>query len=71
MLISAGAVVGLGATSRLAENRASLAVTFETETSERTRLSGAVELQRVTVGDHDEMKVGAVMEIRMQMKPVK
>ncbi len=42
-----------GARSRLAENRASLALTFGAETSDRTRLSGSVELQRVTVGDRD------------------
>lgn len=39
--------------SRLAENRAGLALTFGAETSQRTRLKGAVEFQRVTVGDRD------------------
>jgi hypothetical protein len=41
------------APARLAQNRASLAVRFGRETSARTRLSGAVELQRLTVGDRD------------------
>ncbi|MEO8499484.1 MAG: hypothetical protein ABI565_01115 [Vicinamibacteria bacterium] len=45
------------APSRLAENRAGLALNFVAETSQRTRLSGAVELQRVTVADRDGERV--------------
>lgn len=43
--------------SRLAENRAGLSLSFIAETSGRTRLSGAVELQRVTVGDRDGERI--------------
>jgi hypothetical protein len=39
--------------SRLAENRASLLLSLGRETSERTRLTANLELQRLTVGDRD------------------
>ena len=43
--------------SRLAENRASLTLAFGAETSERTRFTGKVGLQRVTVGDRDGERI--------------
>lgn len=45
------------APSRLAENRASLALTFVAETSDRTRLSGTVESQRLTLNDRDGERI--------------
>ncbi len=39
--------------SRLAETRASLLMSLSRETSERTRLTAKIELQRLTVGDRD------------------
>jgi hypothetical protein len=42
-----------GSAARLAENRTSLRVLFNAETSARTRLSGAVEALHVNVGDRD------------------
>ena len=41
------------APSRLAENRVSVAMTIGAETSERTRLTANIELQRLTVDDRD------------------
>ncbi|MEO8361964.1 MAG: hypothetical protein ABI672_18165, partial [Vicinamibacteria bacterium] len=41
------------APARVAENRLGFALRFASELSERTRVTGSVELQRVTVGDRD------------------
>lgn len=46
-----------GTASRLAENRAGLAIAFRAETSARTRVAGTVEVQRVTVGDRDGERI--------------
>jgi len=46
-----------GAAARLGENQAGLKVLFVAETSKRTRLSGAVEAERVTVGDRDGERI--------------
>ncbi len=45
------------APSRLAENRASLALGFAAETSNRTRLTGALKLERGTVADRDGARI--------------
>jgi hypothetical protein len=43
--------------ARLNENQAGLKLSFSAETSARTRLTGAVEVQRVTVGDRDGERI--------------
>ena len=51
--VSARAWTVTGGAARLAENQAGLAARFNRETSGRTRLSGAVELQYLSVKDRD------------------
>lgn len=46
-----------GAAARLAETRAGLSLNVAARTSERTKLTGSVELQRVTVGDRDGERI--------------
>jgi hypothetical protein len=46
-----------GSPSRPAENRALLALRFDALPSARTRITGAVEIQRVTVGDRDGERI--------------